>query len=138
MENHAHLQKILERMEENSRKQLVYSRIQCIFSVISAVCCVTLVATLLRFIPQLEDLAAQVDLLMSDLQSVTAELKKLDLTDMIAGINGLVATSQTGVEEAIEKISEIDISKLNKAVSDLAAVVQPLADFVKRITGGLR
>ena len=138
MENHAHLQKILERMEENSRKQLVYSRIQCIFSAISAVCCVTLVATLLRFIPQLEDLAAQADLLMGDLQSVTAELKKLDLTDMIAGINDLVATSQTGVEEAIEKISEIDISKLNKAVSDLAAVVQPLADFVKRITGGLR
>lgn len=138
MENHAHLQKILERMEENSRKQLVYSRIQCIFSVISAVCCVALVATLLRFIPQLEDLAAQADLLMSDLQSVTAELKKLDLTDMIAGINDLVATSQNGVEEAIEKISEIDISKLNKAVSDLAAVVQPLADFVKRITGGLR
>ena len=138
MENHAHLQKILERMEENSRKQLVYSRIQCIFSVISAVCCVTLVATLLRFIPQLEDLAAQADLLMADLQSVTEELKKLDLTDMIAGINDLVATSQTGVEEAIEKITEIDISKLNKAVSDLAAVVQPLADFVKRITGGLR
>ena len=138
MENHAHLQKILERMEENSRKQLVYSRIQCIFCVISAVCCVTLVATLLRFVPQLEDLAAQADLLMGDLQSVTAELKKLDLTNMIAGINDLVATSQTGVEEAIEKISEIDISKLNKAVSDLAAVVQPLADFVKRITGGLR
>ena len=138
MENHAHLQKILERMEENSRKQLIYSRIQCIFSVISAVCCVTLVATLLRFIPQLEDLATQADLLMADLQSVTAELKKLDLTDMIAGINDLVATSQTGVEDAIEKISEIDISKLNKAVSDLAAVVQPLADFVKRITGGLR
>ena len=138
MENHAHLQKILERMEENSRKQLIYSRIQCIFSVISAVCCVTLVATLLRFIPQLEDLAAQADLLMGDLQSVTAELKKLDLTNMIAGINDLVSTSQTGVEEAIEKISEIDISKLNKAVSDLAAVVQPLADFVKRITGGLR
>ena len=117
---------------------MIYSRIQCIFSVISAVCCVTLVATLLRFIPQLEDLATQADLLMADLQSVTAELKKLDLTDMIAGINDLVATSQTGVEDAIEKISEIDISKLNKAVSDLAAVVQPLADFVKRITGGLR
>ena len=136
MENHAHLQKILERMEENSRKQLIYSRIQCIFSVISAVCCVTLVATLLRFIPQLEDLAAQADLLMGDLQSVTAELKKLDLTNMIAGINDLVSTSQTGVEEALGTFKEINFDTLNKAIEDLADVVEPMADFVKRFSFG--
>ena len=138
MENHVQFQKILERMEENSRKQLLYSRIQCIFSVISAVCCFVLLVTLLRYMPQLEELTAQADLLMSDLRTVTAELKKLDLTVMVENINDLVTTSQTGVEEAIEKINGIDLSKLNQAVSDLAAVVQPLADFVKRITGGLR
>lgn len=138
MDNQSQLQLILERMEQNSRKQLLYSRIQCVFSVIAALCCMVLLAKILQFMPQIELLAEQLELVLTDLESITGELEKLDLTKMVDNINSLVTTSQSGVEEALKKINEIDIDALNQAVEDLAAVIQPLADFVKRISlGGL-
>lgn len=138
MDNQPQLQKTLEKMEENSRRQLFYSRIQCIFSILSAVCCIVLLVTVLQFLPQLELLASQAQQVLTNLEAVTAELEKLDLTEMVENINSLVTTSQTGVEEALDKIDSINFDALNQAVEDLAAVVQPLADFVKRISlGGL-
>lgn len=136
MDQQAQLQKFLEKMEENSRKQLNYSRIQCIFSIISAICCVVLLATILRFMPQLQLLAEQAQQVLTNLEAVTGELQKLDLAEMIENINNLVSTSQAGVEEALSKINEINFDALNQAVEDLSAVIQPLADFVKRISLG--
>lgn len=138
MDNQAQLQKILEKLEDNSRKQLMLSRVQCIFSIVSAVCCIVLLVTFLRFMPQLELLAEQAEQVLTNLEAVTAQLQKLDLTEMVENINSLVTTSQSGVEEALEKINQINFDALNQAVEDLSAVVKPLADFVKKITlGGL-
>ena len=138
MDDNAQLQKILEKIEENSRKQLLASRIQCVFSIVCAVCCVALLVSVLRFLPQLQQLAEHTDLVLTNLEAVTEELKKLDLTEMVNNINALVTTSQSGVEEAMKKINEIDFEALNQAVADLSAVIQPLAEFVKRISlGGL-
>lgn len=138
MDNQTQLEQILEKMERNSRKQLFYSRVQCVFSIVAALCCVVLLTKFLQFMPQLELLAAQMELVLTNLEAITGELEKLDMTAMVDNINALVTTSQSGVEDALEKINEIDIDTLNQAVKDLAAVVQPLADFVKRISlGGL-
>ena len=66
-------------------------------------------------------------------------LKGKDLSQMVENINGLVTTSQSGVEEALSKINDIDFSTLNQAVKDLSDVVNPLADFVKKLSfGGIR
>lgn len=138
MNDQVQLQKLLEKIEENSRRKLLYSRIQCVFSIISAACFVILLVTVLQFMPQLEILAEQAELVLTNLEAVTAELQKLDLSEMVANINSLVTTSQAGVEEALAKINEIDFDALNQAVEDLSSIVQPLADFVKRISlGGL-
>ena len=128
------LQLILERLEKNSRKQLHHARIQSLFSIVCALLC----GLLLQFIPQLEGLVTQAEILLQDLDTVTKELAKLDLSTMVENINGLVITSQSGVEEALGKINEIDFDTLNQAVKDLSNVVKPLADFAKKITlGGL-
>ena len=132
------LQLILERMEKNSRKQLLHARIQSLFSIICALLCGVLLLKVLQFIPQLESLIGQAEILLRDLDAVTKELAKLDLSTMVENINGLVTTSQSGVEEALGKINEIDFDTLNQAVKDLSNVVKPLADFAKKITlGGL-
>ena len=132
------LQLFLERMEKNSRKQLLHARIQSLFSIICALLCGVLLLKVLQFIPQLESLIGQAEILLRDLDAVTRELAKLDLSTMVENINGLVTTSQSGVEEALGKIHEIDFDTLNQAVKDLSNVVKPLADFAKKITlGGL-
>ena len=136
MDRQSQFETLLRSMEQNSRKQLQYSRIQCIFSIISAICCLVLVWKVMQFMPQLELLAQQMQLVLVNLEEVTGELKKLDLAEMVNNINTLVTTSQNGVEQTLRKINEIDITTLNQAIEDLAAVVQPLADFVKKITKG--
>ena len=132
------LQLILERLEKNSRKQLLHARLQTLFSIVCALCCGTLLLKLLQFIPQLENLVAQAEILLRDLDTVTKALAQLDLSQMVENINELVTTSQSGVEEALEKINEIDFDTLNQAVEDLSKVVKPLADFAKKLSlGGL-
>lgn len=132
------LQSILERMEKYSRKQLLHARLQTVFSIVCALFCGILLLKLLQFIPQLESLVAQAEVLLRDLDSVTKELAKLDLSLMVENINDLVTTSQSGVEDALTKINDIDFSALNQAVKDLSDVVKPLADLIKRLSfGGL-
>ena len=133
------LQLILEKLEKNSRKQLLHARLQTLFSIVCVLFCGILLVKLLQFIPQLESLVSQADILLRDLDTVTKELSKLDLSQMVENINGLVTTSQSGVEEALSKINDIDFSTLNQAVKDLSDVVNPLAEFVKKLPfGGLR
>jgi len=132
------LQLILERLEKNSRKQLLHARIQTLFSIVCALFCGILLLKLLQFIPQLEDLIAQAEILLRDLDAVTKTLSQLDFSQMLENINSLVTTSQSGVEEALQKINEIDFDTLNQAVKDLSNVVKPLADFAKKLSlGGL-
>ena len=132
------LQSILERLEKYSRKQLLHARLQTVFSIVCALFCGILLLKLLQFIPQLESLVAQAEVLLRDLNAVTKELAKLDLSLMVENINDLVTTSQSDVEDALTKINDIDFSALNQAVKDLSDVVKPLADLIKRLSfGGL-
>ena len=132
------LQLILERLEKNSRRQLLHARLQTFFSIVCALCCGILLLKLLQFIPQLENLITQAEILLRDLDTVTKSLSQLDLSQMVENINDLVTASQSGVEEALEKINEIDFDTLNQAVKDLSKVVKPLADFAKKLSlGGL-
>ena len=132
------LQIILERLEANSRRQLLHARLQTLFCAVGVVLCVILLTKVLQFIPQLESLISQAEILLADLDLITKELADLDLSKMVENINDLVTTSQSGVEETLEKINEIDFNTLNQAVKDLSNVVKPLADFVKKISlGGL-
>ena len=45
--------------------------------------------------------------------------------------NTLVATGQIGLEETVNKLNDIDFEALNKAISNLSQVVEPLAKFFK-------
>ena len=106
MDQQNELQKILERLESNSRKQLLHARLQTLFTVICAVCVGILVLKILQFIPQLESMVSQAEILIRDLDTVTRELGKLNLTQMVENINDLVTTSQSGLEEALNRMTE--------------------------------
>lgn len=136
MENQKEMQILLEKMEENSRKQLFYSRAQFVCTFTLTVCCIMLLMRIRQFMPQLELLAAEAEQVLKNLEVITGELQKLDMVAMVENINALVTTSQAGVEEALGTVKEIKFDTLNQAIEDLAAVVQPMADFVKRFSFG--
>lgn len=136
METNQQMQEMMEKLEKSSRQQVRYAKIQCLFSVIAAVCCGAILLAVLTFVPQVQqiaaqvqDLASQAQAVMSNLESVTNELAEVDLTGMVDGVEALVSSSQDGVSQALDKINNLDIESLNDAITDLSAVVKPLAEF---------
>ncbi len=126
-------QNVLEQLEKLSRKQVRYARIQCIFSIVAAVCCLALVICVVRVLPQfgqaaseVHALAGQAETVLTNLESVTRELSQADLGSVVTNVDTLVNSSQAGIEEAMEKINAIDIEALNKAIQDLNKVIEPL------------
>ena len=146
MENNAEMLKLMERMEANSRKQSRLALVQCVFSVIAAVCCILLLVTALGFVPQVQliadqaqslttqTLATQAQDVLTDLQTVTDELTQVDLAGMVTNVDTLVTSSQSAVTQATEKLEAIDIETLNDAIADLSSVVGPLADLVENLS----
>lgn len=145
MEQNTELKQTLEKLEESSRKQVKYARLQFFFSLLAAVCCVCLLIAVIQFIPQLQDLtvqirditvqlqglASQAEAVMTNLETVSQALVEADLATMVNNVNSLVVSSQDGVKQTMEKLNTIDFNALNQAISNLSAVVEPLANFFK-------
>ena len=127
MEMNHEMQALMEKIEKSNRQQVNFARIQCIFSVVAAVCCLLLLLTVAKIVPDIRELsgeisgiAAQAETVLTNLETVSDELAAADLEGLVTDVDSLVASS-------LEKISAIDIETLNKAIQDLAEVIEPLA-----------
>jgi len=129
MEEKRELQELLERLDESNRQQAKYAKWQCILSVVAAACVIGLFCLVWTLMPQVRDLTDQMETVLTNLEIVTDQLAGMDLGSMVQNVDALVDTSQAGVEQAIDKINAIDFVTLNRAIEDLADVVEPLARF---------
>ena len=136
MDNNQKLMDLLEQMEKANRKQVAYARLQFIFSVIAAICCILLLLAGVKVLPQLQEAALQAETVLTNLETVTTELAQADLIGMVenvdalvTNVDGLVGTSQEGVEQTMSKINAIDFDALNDAIKDLSDVIEPIAKF---------
>ena len=136
MENTQKLMDLLEQMEKANRKQVAYARLQFIFSVIAAICCILLLLAGVKVLPQLQEAALQAETVLTNLETVTTDLAQADLIGMVenvdalvTNVDGLVGTSQEGVEQTMAKINAIDFDALNDAIKDLSDVIEPIAKF---------
>lgn len=137
MENNT---QILQQLADSNRKQLRLARIQCLFTVASAVFCLLLLLNVVRILPQIQALAEQIsglssqaETVLTNLETVTDELAQADISGMVSSVDTLAQTSQSGIQQALEKVNAIDIQALNQAIEDLAKVVSPLANLVQRL-----
>ena len=143
MENNQELEKRLTAMEACSRQQLKYTRLQCLFSLISLVCCVIVVILVFTALPRVEAMVGQAELILGNLETATRELANMDVTSLVqqmqslltnvdslvSNVDTLVSTNQDGLVETLEKINAIDFDALNKAIKDLSSVIEPRAKF---------
>ncbi len=151
MEDSKELTLLLARIDQASQKQAKYAKWQCIFSAAAAVFCGAVLVIALALLPTVSDIAQQANAVMEDarqissqvaqadweglvtnLEQVSEQMAQADLGSIAQDVAELVQTTQVSVEEALGKLNAIDLEKLNQAVSDLAAVVEPLAKFVSR------
>jgi len=129
MEDKQELRELLERLDQSNRQQARYARWQCMFSILSAVCVIGLFVLVYTLMPQVQELSAQTQVVLTNLTQVTDQLADMDLGAMIENVDELVVTSQSGVDQAMKKLNQIDFDTLNQAISDLSDVVEPLASF---------
>ena len=139
-------------LEKYARQQLLFTKILCGIFALVLVCILVLtvaisgaakqlvavIAPLEDAVGQVEDVAAQVnnmtgqaEIIMDNMESVTQALADADLGSMVENVNTLTAESQSVVSEAMKKLDTINIKTLNKAIEDLADVVEPLAKVSK-------
>ena len=138
MEEKNEMLELMKKIEESSHKQLLYTRIQCIAAVLAVACFAGIYFLIRDFLPQISAIITQIpgvvgqmEVVLGNLEVVTTELAAVDFEGMIQGVNTLVATGQIGLEETVNKLNDIDFEALNKAISNLSQVVEPLAKFFK-------
>ena len=139
MENTPEIHELMVSLEKSNRQQVRFARLQCIFAILAAVCCCAMLLVVLSVVPQIQQVAVQVQALgsqaesvLTNLEDVTSKLAQVDLASMVNNVDLLVSDSQEGVKQALDKINELDITSLNQAIADLSSVVKPLADFFGR------
>lgn len=138
MEEKKEMLELMRKMEESSRKQLLYTRIQCIAAVVAVVCFAGIFFLIRDLLPQVSAIMADIPGLVTQLESVlgnlevvTSDLATVDFETMVTGINSLVSAGQVSLEETVAKLNAIDFESLNKAIGNLSAVVEPMAKFFK-------
>lgn len=138
MEEKNEMLELMKKLEESNRKQLLYTRIQCIAAVLAVVCFAGIFFLIRDFLPQISAiiteiprLISQMEAVLGNLEKVTTELAAVDFETMVTGINDLMASGQAGLEETVAKLNAIDFESLNKAIKSLSEVVEPMANFFK-------
>lgn len=131
MENNEQMLELLQRIERTEKKQLRTQRLRCLFSLVGALACVAAVVMLMGVLPQVEEMIAHMQTTLNNLESVTAQLAAMDLEGMIVNVDELVTAGRETLTETAGKLESLDMETLNRAIRDLAAVVEPLARFFR-------
>lgn len=132
MENKELLEQInasLEKQNRFAQWQLILTAILMASCVVLALLVFNLLPKVQELIPQIQSLTGQMETTLTDLQSITAQLAEADLKGMVDNVDQLVGSSQIAVEETMNKMNALDLNTLNKAIKDLASVIEPMAKF---------
>ena len=132
---------LLRKIEKNSRMQTYSGYARTALVLVCAVCIVVLTCAVMKLMPQINAILGQaqgavdqVGTVLDYLEQTSYQLSQVDLQGMVSNVDGLVTTGQQSMEATMEKLNGIDFDALNKAIQDLSAVTQSLAN-VARIFG---
>ena len=138
MEENKETLELLRKIERSSRMQTYSGYVRTGLMLVCAVCMAVLVVMVFRLMPQINEILAQaqhafnqVGTVLDYLEQTSYQLSQVDLQGMVSNVDGLVTTGQQSLEASMEKLNGVDFEALNKAIKDLAAVIEPLAKMAK-------
>lgn len=132
MEENKDILELLQKIEKNGRQQVRTTRLLCMLALMAAAVCVAVLVLIFHYLPRVDAVVTQMQSVLTNLEATTEELASLDFSGMMAGIDGLVASGQESLQQTMEKLETLDLATMNKAIKDLAAVVEPLAKLINR------
>lgn len=138
MEENKETLELLRKIEKNNRIQTYSGYARTALVLACAVCIMVLTVAVLRLMPQInailgqaQNAVNQVRTVLDYLEQTSYQLSQVDLQGMVSNVDGLVTTGQQSLEASMEKLNGVDFEALNKAIKDLAAVIEPLAKMTK-------
>ena len=112
-------------------KMMKYQKLSFVFSVISACCTAVVMVVVLiaafKLFPMVDDIYTSAMVSLENLETLTEELKEADLAGTVSDLNGLTKQAAGDLTDAMKKLNSIDVEKLNQAIANLNATVEPLA-----------
>ena len=141
---------LLQEIRDENARERKYAKTQmrmAVFTSLTSLIIIILVAIGVAFIvprilvvvnqadtimQQTNDLVTQAETVMTNMEQVTNELAKADITGMLEDVDSLVVSSEESMSEALKKVTDIDIDSLNDAIKDLGSIVSPLAKLLGR------
>ena len=86
-----------------------------------------------NFIGSLEETIIEVDNLLVDVNSITKDVHDLadNVNELVDNTNNMVTENMGAITEIVQSINEVDFDTLNKAITDLSDVVEPLGNMVR-------
>ena len=125
-----------ETVKGYEKKKLLAARITAVASIITLV---IVIAGTAFVAPCLMKLSLALEAASASIDSAAKQVIDADLPELSRNIDALVSSSRTAVNNAndaasaaLEKIEALEIEKLNDAISDLSAIVKPLARLLVR------
>ena len=132
MDHNQEMLELLRKIEKSNRQKNVTNVIMCVFMLAAAASCVFIGLMVFRLMPQVNGLLGQLETVLTDLEQTTGQLAALDLESMVTNMDSLAVYAQESLQQTMEKLDTIDFETLNKAIEDLAKVIEPLAKFFGR------
>ena len=80
--------------------------------------------------------AAKVEEIVASLHEIAGKLSEVDWEDLTGNINSVAATTSESLADAqaaLQKLKDLDIESLNEAIAELQDVIEPLANFTRRL-----
>ena len=150
MEQNTQMLELLAKIEKTNRRQLLFTQILCGLALVAAIFCVVALLQVRQLMPQLETVMTQMQTVLGNMEQVAGQLAQMDMQSivtnvealvedvsgmmgdvegLIGNVDGLATSAQDSLKQTMTKLGAINFETLNKAIEDLAAVVEPLAKF---------
>lgn len=111
---------ILEELRALQKKHLFYQRVSCILILVFVVASLSVLPGIFRTLAMVQD----------TLETSNAAIEQAKTT--LEDVSGFVTEGSDNLATAMQKIEGIDIDGLNEAISDLGAIVEPMARLFRR------
>ncbi len=127
----ARLEELLKKQEKMLRITRLSGLAVLALAVTIVIACVILVPKAVNTMLQIETLAQEASVLVENANTTLEGIDAMSAEIQTAadGINGLVEDNSSVLTESMTKLNSIDFEGLNKAITDLGAVVEPMARF---------
>ena len=132
MDQNQEMLELLRRIEKSNRQKVITNVLVCLFMLAAAASCIAICVMLGQLIPQVNQTIGQMQTALNSLEETSNHLRGLNLDTMVSNVNALSVYAQQSLQQTMDKLNTIDFETLNKAISDLAQVIEPLANFVAK------